>query len=250
MYRSVKIFLIMSVVFTIYVVVMGRKPIAVGQSGDKQNTIDESQFPIAEETTSEPPTPTERDKKNKKEKKYGRYKDTIGPGVTVASFHYELPPGFPTLPVAQSDAVVIGEVTDAKAYVTSDKETVYSEFNVHIVKILKDDSQLPLPQSGSIVAERPGGRVHYPSGHIGRFSIAGWGMPQPTRQYVLFLTRNNDGETCHIVTGYELRDGRIFPLDRTTSSDTDFDSYINMDEAAFFKRLDAAISTSSSVSPH
>jgi hypothetical protein len=229
--------------------VMGRKPITLIQSGDKQSTIDENQFPIAEEAAPEPATQAERDKKNKKEKKYGRYKDTIGPGVTLATKYYQWPQGFPTLPVAQSDAVVIGEVTDAKAYVTTDKDSVYSEFTLHIVKVLKSDNQTPLSSDGSINVERPGGRVRYSSGHISRFCITGWGMPQPMRQYVLFLTKNNDGQTYHIVTGYELRNGRIFPLDRTTSNETDFDAYINMDEAAFFEKLDAAIGSSSPASP-
>jgi hypothetical protein len=70
-----------------------------------------------------------------------------------------------------------------------------------------------------------------------------------TGRYVLFLTRNSEDPSYHLVTGYELRGGRIFPLDRTTSSQTDFDAYINMDEAAFLKHLDAAIATSSSASP-
>jgi hypothetical protein len=120
---------------------------------------------------------------------------------------------------------------------------VYSEFTIRIVKMLKNDNQMPLSPGGSVVAERPGGSVRYRSGEIGRFSLTGWGMPRVMRQYVFFLTRNNEDQTYHIVTGYELRGGRIYPLDRTTSNETDFDAYINVDEAAFFKRLDAAIAT-------
>ena len=71
-------------------------------------------------------------------------------------------------------------------------------------------------------------------------------MPRVARQYVFFLTRNDPGEPYHLVTGYEIRNGRIFPLDRTTSSDTDFDAFINMDEAAFFQQLNAALAVSSS----
>lgn len=248
MHNSIKTLLGLSIVLTIYVIAMGlHKPITVIQSGNKE--VDANQFPIADRATSEPSTPVERTKKNNKEKKYGKYKDTIGPGVTVASIHYHWPPGFPTLPVEQSDAVVIGEVTDAKAHVTNDESTVYSEFNVQIVKVLKDDNRMPLSPGGAIVAERPGGRVRYPSGHISQFSLTGWGMPRPTRQYVLFLTKNNDDQSYHIVTGYELRNGHIFPLDRTTSSETDFDSYINMDEAAFFKQLNGIAGISSPYNP-
>jgi len=249
MHKSIKALLLFSIVFTICVVAMGlRIPDLVRQSNPQQSTVDESQFPVAEEAAPEPSAPAERTKKAAKEKKYKKYKDTIGPGVTVASTHYHWPPGFPTLPVAQSDVVVMGEVTDAKAHVTADKATVYSEFTVRVVKVLKDDKQSPLSLGVSIVAERPGGRVRYPSGHISRFSLTGWGMPREMRRYVLFLTKNNEDQTYHLVTGYELSDGRITPLDGTTSSDTDFDAYINMDEAVFLKRLDAAIARSSSAS--
>lgn len=247
MHKSIKVLLIFTLVFTVCVVVTGwRIPNLAVESRRQQSPVDESQFPLAEEAAPEPSTPVERNKKEEKEKKYKKYKDTIGPGVTVASAHYHWPPGFPTLPVSQSDAVIMGEVVDAKAYVSGDKSTVYSEFTIRIDKVLKDDTHQPLSAGGSIIAERPGGRVRYPSGHVSRFSLTGWGMPRAMRQYVLFLTRNSEDRSYRLVTGYELRDGRISPLDRTTSSDTDFDAYINMDEATFSKKLDDALTASSS----
>jgi hypothetical protein len=250
MSRSIKAFLLFSIVLTVCVVVVGlRKPSLVIRPITQEAAADDTQFPIAEEAAPGPATSAERIKKNKKEKKYGKYKDTVGPGVTVASVHYHWPSGFPTLPVGQSDAVIVGEVTDAKAYVTDDKSTVYSEFTVQVRKVFKDYAQAQILPGGSIVVERPGGRVRYPSGHVSRFSLTGWGMPGIARQYVLFLTRNSEDESYRLVTGYELLNGHVFPLDKTTSSQTDFDAYINMDEAAFFKQLDSAIATSSSANP-
>lgn len=204
----------------------------------------ESLPPVAEETAPEPSGLAERAKKREKEKKYNKYKDTIGSGVTTSSVYHHWPPGFPTLPVTQSDAVVMGEVSDAKAYVTSDKSTVYSEFTIRIAEVLKNDNQTSLSSGGLIVAERPGGRVRYSSGHISRFSITGWGLPLIKRQYVLFLTKNNYEDSYRIVTGYELRNGHVFPLDTTTSSETDFDAYVNMDEVSFLNQLRAAITHS------
>jgi hypothetical protein len=250
MNKGIKAFLFFSIVLTLCVVVAGlRDPDSAARHAPQENAADESQFPIAEETAPGLATSAERIKKNKKEKKYGKYKDTIGPGVTVASVHYHWPPGFPTLPVGQSDAVILGEVTDTKAYVTDDKSTVYSEFTVRITKVLRDDARAPLPAGGSIVMERPGGRVRYSTGHISRFSLTGLGMPRMARQYVLFLTGNSEDQSYHLVTGYELLNGHVFPLDKTTSSQTDFDAYVNMDEAAFLKQLDAAIAMSSSADP-
>jgi hypothetical protein len=243
MYKSIKALLLFSIVITIWVGVMGGRISNSALQPGQQNKADESQFPIAEESAAEPSTPAKRARKINKEKKYKRYGDTIGPGVTVASMHYHWPPGFPTLPVAQSDAVIIGEVVGANAQVSSDKSTVYSEFTIRITSVLKDDDQTRLAPSGLVIAERPGGRVRYPSGHVSRFSLTGWGMPRVGGYYVLFLKRNSDDQTYRLVTGYELQDGRVSPLDRTTSTDTDFDAYINMDEATFLRRLDAALAT-------
>ncbi|MET0625197.1 MAG: hypothetical protein ABW250_19830 [Pyrinomonadaceae bacterium] len=251
MHKSIKALLLFTIMFTVCVVVLGvRIPNLAIRTNQQQSSVDvdESQFPVAEEAAPEPSTPAERTKKADKEKKYRKYKDTIGPGVTVASIHYHWPPGFPTLPVAQSDVVLIGDVANAKAHVSIDKATVYSEFTVHVVKVLKEGKQIPLLPGASIVVERPGGRVRYSSGQVSRFSLTGWGMPRVMRQYVLFLTKNNEDQTYHLVTGYELCNGQVTPLDRTTSSDTDFDAYINMDEAEFLKRLDSAIALSSSTS--
>jgi hypothetical protein len=145
--------------------------------------------------------------------------------------------------------VIVGEVADAKAYVTGDKSTVYSEFTVQVRKVLKDYAQARMLPGESIVVERPGGRVRYPGGHVSRFFLTGLGMPGVARQYVLFLTRNSEDESYRLLTGYELLNGHVFPLDETTSSQTDFDAYINMDEAAFFKQLDSAIAAPSSADP-
>ena len=250
MTKSIKALLLLSLVLTICVVATGlRAPKPVTQLVAQEGAADDGQFPIAEEASPGPDTPAERIKKSKKEKKYGKYKDTIGPGVTVASVHYHWPPGFPTLPVRQSDAVVMGQVAGSRAYVTDDKSTVYSEFTVRVVKVFKNDGQSPLSPGDSLVAERPGGRVRYLSGHISRFSLTGFGMPRVARQYVLFLTRNDQEGTYHLVTGYELFNGCISPLDKTTSGETDFDAYIGMEEAAFFRRLDDALAMSSQAGP-
>jgi hypothetical protein len=250
MTKSVKALLAFSTVLTFCVVVLGwRIPGSTLRPGGQQDTVDEEQFPIADEAAPEPPTPAERVKKNNKEKKYGKYKDKIGPGVTVASVRYHWPPGFPALPVSQSDAVIVGEVADARAYVTDDKSAVYSEFSVQVAEVLKNAADSPLEAGRSIVVERVGGRVRYPSGHICRFSIAGWGMPRVSRRYVLFLDTNDQDGGYHLTTGYELRNGLIFPLDRTTSSDTDFDAYVKMDEAEFRMRLNAEIARALSLTP-
>jgi hypothetical protein len=41
------------------------------------------------------------------------------------------------LPTHISNAVVIGEVTDAKAYLSEDRTSVYSEFTIRVGEVLK-----------------------------------------------------------------------------------------------------------------
>jgi hypothetical protein len=204
-----------------------------------------NQIPIADASEPESKDPVKIAKRKAKSKKYDQYND-IGPGISAGQRVYHWPPGFPTLPISQSDAVVIGDITDASATLTEDKAAVYSEFSVSINEVVKNDTETPLSIGVSIVVDRPGGRVRYPTGHISQFTIAGWGMPKEGSRYVLFLKRGE--QDYQIITGYELREGRVYPLDRTTSSDTDFNRYINAEEIPFLKKLRAAaVSNTSSL---
>jgi len=160
----------------------------------------------------------------------------VGPGVK-GSFIYHWPPGFPELPVAQSDAVILGTVAEARAELTEDESGVYSEFTINIDEVLKDDSQQPLSPGNSIVVDRPGGRVKYDTGHISLFWLAGFGMPGKGGQYVLFIERGGPDEDYRIITGYEIRQGRVYPLDKSTSSDTNFDIYTGSEEASFLNKV-------------
>ena len=67
-------------------------------------------------------------------------------------------PEEPALPIIQSDAIVIGQVTSAQAHLSSDKTNVYSEFVVRVNDVLKSD-RFGLPGVGGfITTTRPGGR--------------------------------------------------------------------------------------------
>ena len=149
--------------------------------------------------------------------------------------------GFPALPIAQSNAVIIGEVTNAQAYLSSDKTGVYSEFVVRLDGVLKNDNKNPLISGNVVTVEREGGRVRFPSGHISKLFVVGLGMPRAGRKYLFFLTRNEQG--CRILTGYELRTGRVFPLD--SSGVVNFDAYRNADQNTFLNEVRSSIQNTS-----
>ncbi|MCA1850597.1 MAG: hypothetical protein LC672_06020, partial [Acidobacteria bacterium] len=183
----------------------------MAQRSDKRQ-FDRSRFPIADYAAPEPADPEQRAKRRAKGSRYDKrgvippphYKNK-GAGVQE---HNDWDRGFPPLPVAQSDAVVIGEIVNAQAYLSNDKSGVYSEFSLRVDEVLKSGPSQFAP-GGSVIAEREGGRVKYPDGEVALFTIVGQNMPLAGRRYVLFLKSNGDGQGYRILTGYELREGRI-----------------------------------------
>jgi len=187
-------------------------------NGEKQKADFEDQFPIVDYTAQGTADLAKRARREAKGQKYDDAQIPISDssGQTVSMVDWEV--GLSALPTAKSAAVVIGEVTDAQAYLSSDKTGVYSEFTVRVNEILKDESQMSLTPGGSVLVEREGGRVRFPSGNILRQSTRNQGMPRIGRRYVFFLThdfpwRGRQDQDLYILTGYELRAGRVFPLD-------------------------------------
>jgi hypothetical protein len=209
---------------------------------------DDSQVPVVDYDSSEPTDLKERAKREAKSRKYNRKYPDIGPDV-IGGRIYHWPEGFPRLPVRQSNVIVIGGITEAHAYLSSDKNGVYSEFTLSVDEVLKDDSSTTqLKPGNAIVLEREGGRVRYPSAKVSQFSIIGWGMPRVGRRYVLFLTHNQQEQDFNILTGYELREGRVFPLDSSPGV-VHFESYTNANEDGFLNELLAAIASCSQMTP-
>jgi hypothetical protein len=117
----------------------------------------------------------------------------------------------PAFPIEQASAVVIGTITDAKAYLSNDKTGVYSTFTVLITEVLKSFEKL---RSGNLVeAEREGGRVKFPSGRVHLFMVSEQDMPRVGSRYVLFLKETDTESVFEILTGYELGAAAVYALD-------------------------------------
>ena len=148
----------------------------------------------------------------------------------------------PQIPTEQSDVILVGEVTDANAYVSSDKNGVYSEFNVRVEQTIKNTMGSTGQLSGMVTVERAGGRVRYPSGQIIWFRVSSQDMPEVGHRYVFFLKRV-DEDSLSIITGYELRDGVVHPLDEGASQ---FMAYDGTDETSFLNLVRKGINTKQS----
>lgn len=182
-----------------------------GKGESKQDF--ESQFPLVDHESPEPTDPEHRARRRAKGEKHNKAViplDEESDGI-VSTRDWEV--GLPALPVEQSQAIVVGRVQDAQAFLSTDKTAVYSEFTIIVEEVLKNTANRQLVAESSLVAERSGGRVRFPSGHVTLQSTRGQGMPRKGRQYVFFLTLQDQALNFSILTGYELKAGRVELLD-------------------------------------
>jgi hypothetical protein len=163
---------------------------------------------------------------------------------------YELTPShapFRTaLPVLESDAVIIGEVVSSEAYLSNDRTSVYSEFTFQVADLLKNTSGQDIIIGSSLTAERSGGGVRFESGKVLRRGRLHETMPVVGQRYVLFLERDDEAGSFSIITGYELRDGRVFPLDGVNLPEAgsklpQFAAYEGVQDAAFLNEIRVAL---------
>lgn len=152
----------------------------------------------------------------------------------------------PAIPVAASDAIVIGDITNAQGYLSPDKTGVYSEYTVRVDEVLKQSSAAPIVTGGFVDAQREGGRVRFPSRRVQSYITHYQGVPVAGRSYVLFLKRNEQADVFILLTGYEQRDGRVYPLDGVdlppgATEISQFAAYKGVDKATFSKALKSAL---------
>ncbi len=204
--------------------------------------VDTTQFPVTDYAAVQTSDLKVRAKREAKRKKYNnRYAARISESSDGIFTIRDWEVGLPALPVSRSSAVIIGEITDAQAYLSEDGTNIYSEFVVQVQQILKNDNQAPI--GNSIAVERSGGRVRLPSGKIVTARTSHQDLPRVGKRYVLFLTHEFSGvntESLNILTGYEVCDGRVFPLDKLGLKHP-INSYKGADEASFLNDLAKAL---------
>lgn len=194
-----------------------------------QRKRDSNHFPIAI-YSAEMPTDQLRRSRNEKRNKsdWGVHPDALGDS-TVLFDSIDL--NLPALPTEKATAIVRGTVTDARGYLSNDKSGVYSSFTIQVEEILKNPGKLTI---GSVIeGEREGGRVQFPSGRIRLYMISEQDMPKVGSRYVFFLVDGDSELVFEILTGYEIKDAAILPLDDLPHSS----AYENSAVLKFFKEL-------------
>lgn len=210
-----------------------------------QDDPDQDQQPVAEYAADNNANAVRRAKGSRYDKRGGEPIRELPAGLNASPVHAHFWVGLPPLPAAQSDLVVLGEVVEAQAYLSNDKTGVYSEFTIRAEEVLQNNTGLSLAPAGLIVAERRGGAVRFPSGRIQHYKTHRQGMPQNGRRYLFFLKQNAQAQDFSIVTGYELRAGRVIPLDgedvKDKRAELPFAKYRGAAESTFLSAVHEAI---------
>lgn len=176
-----------------------------------------------------------RKSKGKRHDKEHAVRDLDTGGNSVLAFsHWDA--NLPALPIGRSALVVVGQVVDAKAFLSNDNTGVYSEFSVSIEQVVKNNNSAPVFHGDLVSTERWGGRVRFPSRRIITYGNRGQGMPSVGQRYLFFLERNPEQYT--ILTAYELSSGKVYPLDGKdapggANSDWAGNAYKGTDESKF-----------------
>jgi hypothetical protein len=116
-------------------------------------------------------------------------------------------------PFGTSDTVVVGSVDSGQAFLSNDKQVIYSEFVVSIQEVIKAPHTPYIAPDQKIDIERRGGVIRLPSGKLITRGSAEQSMPTVGRRYLLFLKYSADTNDYLIETGYELFQGHAYSLD-------------------------------------
>ncbi|HEX8197570.1 MAG TPA: hypothetical protein VF571_15350 [Pyrinomonadaceae bacterium] len=250
-YQTISALVAMVVFATIAISFGTRSSNSHQDSSKKQNNKrqeDRSKYPIADYEAPESEHEIRRKERKLKNKRYDNRSSSVSKEPPVDDgeenslfTHSESAVG---LPASESEIVVVGKVLDAQAYISNNKQGVYSEFTFRVDEILKTNST-NITQNSLINVDREGGFVLYKNGKKRLHRIAGFGMPSVGRRYVLFLKNPEKSLNYEIITGYELSADGIANLDGFPQ----FSAYRGMNETAFMKAVREAISQSSQAMP-
>ena len=145
------------------------------------------------------------------------------------------------IPVSTSTAIVVGTVIGGKCFITKNHASVYTDYTVRVEQVLKQDQAAGLSVGSELVAAREGGAIRYPSGHVTNVLTHGKGLPAIGSQYILFLWKSIPNFPEYEIifdSGYQLKNGRVYPLDDVNSQ------YVGVELSVFLDGVQKSIAAS------
>ena len=193
-------------------------------------------FAMVDSNEPEPSDPAKRAVAREKQKRRNTVNAVMtipNPQVTEMVLLGEGGEELSALPVKKSDVIIVGNVVSAEAHMSGNKMNVVSEFSIHVEKVYKPSESIALVPGSSIMVERFGGIVRYPSGQTILYRFAGTSMPKISGRYLFFLTSISQSNDYEILTGYELGE-TVSPLDASYQ----FEALRGLETSELLKRLD------------
>lgn len=169
-------------------------------------------YPVLDLNAPGPADPEEKARRKKKGEKYNNADFPLNPAlenhVQTEATHFT--PGTPAFPFSESAAVIIGTVTGAHAHLSADRSYVYSEFDILVEEVIKDDPRSPISVGQTVAGERAGGKVLVRPGNVHEFRTTLDPLGVGSR-YVVFLRRR--GDDYSVFTAYRLEGGLVYAVD-------------------------------------
>jgi hypothetical protein len=120
-----------------------------------------------------------------------------------------------------------GTITAGQAYLSNDKQNIYSEFKLKIQETVKAPNDRYVRAGDSIDAQRKGGAIRLPSGKV--LVRGNWAdsMPQVGKRYLLFLKYDPNTEDYGVLTGYQLEGEEVYRLDDLSYDESNHEKVIH-----------------------
>jgi len=93
----------------------------------------------------------------------------------------------PELPYAESDVVVVGNITHLQPFLSTDKKNIYTEYTLKVVEPVKNAVGVPALPGDSLTLLRQGGVARFSDGRVVKHEIRNGVEPVPNQQYLVFL---------------------------------------------------------------
>ena len=195
---------------------------------------DLSRFGIVRYDAPQPQDPKEFVKRQTTSQRYDNqewvYK-TINNSWTAGIGKIKDDPLPPLIPTEESNLIVVGEVVDANAFMSNDRQGVYTEFRIRVEHVLKTAGNKTKPKI--IIADREGGVVVYPNGQRILYQNSNMGLPLRNSKYLFFLIRDDQSPNYKILTSYDVSTDKVRRMELGHS----FDEFKELDSAKFIEMV-------------
>lgn len=113
-----------------------------------------------------------------------------------------------------ADSVIIGSVTGKTSQFTEDGSFVFTDYDIQVEEVVKDNPSAPIQPGGSIVITRPGGAIDF-NGHIIKVTDKSFQPLKVKSNYLLFLQQIPPSGAYHAVnseSSFQLDQSRVHRL--------------------------------------